>query len=439
MILENDVLNEQQLCAAGFTHFFLFLARLRLAETKTDGRADRDILKLIIWLLCLTLSQQVILYMSNLFIHIYEQAGEIHSMTLSFAPVHPLRVADDDQGIPGKPQGGGDSCHVMTLYTYLRRQLPLVPEPAFAAIHLTFRLLETNRVRIPAYLPETRAIANPTLRSGPIRDYYRTMASYQTTFPVTISAHGTPDPPCPPHSFSMESDHSTNNDMFFDAILRSLRDQTCSETFGYISGTITGLWEGILDVPITNVDFPAHRNSTLFSMALIMPMQCAVVEYICSHFGNQSSRLYCDILGASDVCPPNLFSEVRSNKNNCQVILRCLQHIIKHDIEVVFDGRRYKKHNLQTVTMQKIESHAQEAQQFYDDKAWGGFKFSGRVMDGGRILLKREPKYTDGERGLWIFEGQLRSDTLILGRWQVAGNPSAVDQGIFSMGKARGR
>lgn len=133
----------------------------------------------------------------------------------------------------------------MTLYTYLRRQLPLVPEPAFAAIHLTFRLLETNRVRIPAYLPETRAIANPTLRSGPIRDYYRTMASYQTTFPVTISAHGTPDPPCPPHSFSMESDHSTNNDMFFDAILRSLRDQTCSETFGYISGTITGLWEGV--------------------------------------------------------------------------------------------------------------------------------------------------------------------------------------------------
>lgn len=101
-------------------------------------------------------------------------------------------------------------------------------------------------------------------------------------------------------------------------------------------------------------------------MALIMPMQCAVVEYICSHFGNQSSRLYCDILGASDVCPPNLFSEVRSNKNNCQVILRCLQHIIKHDIEVVFDGRRYKKHNLQTGTMQKIESHAQQAQQFCD-------------------------------------------------------------------------
>lgn len=153
---------------------------------------------------------------------------------------------DDDQGIPRKPQASGDSGHVMPVYVYLRRQLPLVPEPAIAAIHLTFRLLEINSVQIPTHLPETREIANATLRSGPTIEDYRVMASYQTTLFATT--HGMPDPACPPIPVSMEPDQSTNNDMFFGAILRSLGDVRCTETFAYIPGTMSGLWEGVLRV-----------------------------------------------------------------------------------------------------------------------------------------------------------------------------------------------
>ncbi|KAH9477107.1 hypothetical protein JR316_0011023 [Psilocybe cubensis] len=424
MFLENDSLNEQQLLAAGFPHFLLSLARMKLSDTDTDGRTDNYTIKmLIIWLLSLTLSRQIIMDMSK------AHRDELYGL------IYPY-IFMDKQEIPPKLRTSGDSGHTMPVYVYLCRQMPLVPEPAIAAIHLTLVLLESNTLQIPPHLPETRAIAIATLRSGPTIEDYRFMASYETT--LSKATHRSPDPACAALPISTEPDPSTNNDMFFGAILRSLGEAQSTETFAYTPGTMSGLWEGvfrILNMPITNIDSSADHDS-LFSSGLIFPMQCAMVEFVCSDFGIQSNPLDPDILVDSDICPPHLIST--------------------NDTELAFNGRRYKKHTIHSGTApanDDIETKipAQEARSCSDvmllgqtlddyDQAWGGYKFSGRVTNNGRVLLKREQKYTDGQqRGVWIFEGYLRSDSLLLGRWRVSGNPSAVDKGVFSMGKARGR
>lgn len=151
-----------------------------------------------------------------------------------------------------------------------------------------------RQLKIPYHLPENRAIANATQRTGPTKDDYKAMLYYKTPlFADSLASNNEPG-----FNFSSDPRRSMYHDLEFGS---SLRTSTCLDTFTYTPGTITGVWEGIyqvssrvyLPLKITSniicqtADIPTRntRRSTPINsateMSFIWAMQFALTEYIC--------------------------------------------------------------------------------------------------------------------------------------------------------------
>lgn len=116
------------------------------------------------------------------------------------------------------------------------------PEPCSAAIILTFALNEALELAVPPHLPENRAIAVATHRSGPTMEDFRAVASCRTPLFADIR-HG----PVSIKTFSdgmVDPDHDFIYDTEFYRALRLSYDLGRSSAHPYIPGTFTGVWEG---------------------------------------------------------------------------------------------------------------------------------------------------------------------------------------------------
>jgi len=124
-----------------------------------------------------------------------------------------------------------------------KRHSPRCPEPSSATIILTFALNEVFPLAIPPHLPESRAIAIVTHRSGPTMEDLRAVASCRTPLFADI--------PCGPKAKQLSSadildpDHKFEYDTEFCRSLRLSYDLARSSKYPYyIPGTFTGTWEG---------------------------------------------------------------------------------------------------------------------------------------------------------------------------------------------------
>ncbi|KAG6879777.1 hypothetical protein C0992_011822 [Termitomyces sp. T32_za158] len=73
------------------------------------------------------------------------------------------------------------------------------------------------------------------------------------------------------------------------------------------------------------------------------------------------------------------------------------------------------------------------------ERAFGSFKFSGRIRADGCMIMCREPKTHADREGLgtWIFEGHLRYGVALVGQWRTSIPTAIYDlRGIFSLRKA---
>jgi hypothetical protein len=91
---------------------------------------------------------------------------------------------------------------------------------------------------VPHHLPENRAIANATQRTGPTKDDYKAMLCYKT--PLFADCLSSTDEPG--FDFSFDPRRSMNHDLEFGSLLQT---SACLDTFVYTPGTLTGVWEGI--------------------------------------------------------------------------------------------------------------------------------------------------------------------------------------------------
>lgn len=94
---------------------------------------------------------------------------------------------------------------------------------------------------IPYHLPENRAIANATQRTGPTKDDYKAMLSYRT--PLFADCLSSTDEPG--FDFAFDPRRSMNHDLEFGSLLQN---SACLDTFVYTPGTLTAVWEGIYRV-----------------------------------------------------------------------------------------------------------------------------------------------------------------------------------------------
>ena len=124
-------------------------------------------------------------------------------------------------------------------------------------------------MQVPDHLPENRAIANATQRTGPTKDDYKAMRCYKT--PLFAKCSGSTDEPA--FDFSFDPRRSMKHDPEFGSLLRTLGDTTHRDAFVYIPGTVTGVWEGICRVS-SMVYFPILP--TLYHLT---DDRCPVKEY----------------------------------------------------------------------------------------------------------------------------------------------------------------
>ncbi|KAJ7146192.1 hypothetical protein C8R44DRAFT_690502 [Mycena epipterygia] len=144
------------------------------------------------------------------------------------------------------------------------------------------------------------------------------------------------------------------------------------------------------------------------------PMQCEFSEYFCFGppllGGNSHPPLReSDIRHESETSPYQKFTPGEDFQHESQFAHPAHEHILI--------GQTLREH----------------------EDAWGagGFNFTGRVHDNGRIVFSRQPKDDESETPeTWVFEGHLRYGTALVGafRSSSADGPCGV-QGIFSLRK----
>lgn len=122
----------------------------------------------------------------------------------------------------------------------LQRPSPPCPEPSSAAIILIFALNEALSLAIPPHLPENRALAILTHRSGPTMEDFRAVASCKTPLFADVRSGLSASPA----GITDSARNSLGHDMEIDKALRLSYNQVRSSTRPYIPGTFTGTWEG---------------------------------------------------------------------------------------------------------------------------------------------------------------------------------------------------
>ncbi|KAF8816959.1 hypothetical protein BYT27DRAFT_7075863 [Phlegmacium glaucopus] len=437
LIVESDGLNELQLFNSNFPSFILGLARDKLHNSQTTNcRTEQALQHVILLLLCFSLPRQVILDMSK------EERDELYGLIYPFIFM-PSRKSQSpfqtDQSCPACPASfndcscpdpGNSLCHELpTFYTYLGRQVIRFPDTCFAAVNLAFVIHETRQLKVPYHLPENRAIANATQRTGPTKDDYKAMLCYKT--PLFADYLTSTDEPS--FDFSFDPRRSMSHDLEFGSLLGTSGGAKCLDTFVYTPGTMTGVWEGIyqtVDMPARNMRRSIPINPTTEG-GFIKAMQFALTEYICVSSEEQDGALDDDIhafpfnffhkqAGGSEITVGSRryqkYPATASNPNcpECVIIVGQVRNILSY---------------LHITLADTLDDH---------DQAWSGYRFTGRMHKDGLLVLKREAKTTGSTDGTWFFEGRLHFGSVIVGRWWInhsLDNSLNWRHGIFSLGK----
>ncbi|CAA7262025.1 unnamed protein product [Cyclocybe aegerita] len=420
MVLESDGLNETHLSKCHFTDFILGIAHIWLRSTVPPTGADqtsdaKPLRETIVWLLSENLPRSMILEMSK------QDRDDLYSLIFPYIfspnkkPESPALRALSYPGPSIPINVRSENAHV---YTYLRRQLPYLPDPSLAAINLAYAIFEATPLKIPPHLPETRTTANASQRLGPTKEDYRNLGSYRTLLfsdSMAMSVgNGLPGEETSPGIL-----RSMLHDIEFGNVLSqpaAKGPSTASGVFAYKPGTMTGLWEGTY----RTVPFPASASQgietrTVASMVIVKPLQCALTEFICE----ETPSLEDDVLN-TNICPTDYFD-------------------VRDVSELCLNGRKFRKFGPQWSTT--LPQDPEPDKLLHDvlllgetlvdhDQAWGAFRFSGQIHRDGRVVLKREPTDSGEWQGVWIFEGHLRFGKVVLGRWRITGA-----HGVFSLGK----
>lgn len=394
MVLENAGHNERLLTAADFSTFIITYVQHRLARaaaasifSSSDFSAT---MTTVMWLLCLTLTHQNIVDMS-------EATRVKLSEALRFPTTTSLRYSTHtDPRETAKPTSlahSADAEHVALL------------ERATPTIILIFALNEVVPITIPAHIPKTRAIAIATQRSGPTAEDFRALHESRTPLFAEIRRAQISGTNNSAHSAVYES--RIRPFLYSNYIRPSL-------TAGHvcIPGSLAGLWEG--SFMISGEPEPADRSSPpiLGDFKCLKPMQCAITEYLC----------FSPHLPLSSEYPVDqLESAVRSRRFG-------YDKYCPGSNSVIHAQRDYKEALDIIILGKTLHDHEQ---------AWNGFRFAGRVRSDGLIVMYREPN-SRADRGLgtWIFEGHLRYGAAFVGQWRSSISTDTCDlRGIFSLRK----
>jgi hypothetical protein len=280
MILENDGLNNAQLLAAGFPEFIMTFAKAHLPGDDTTYSPEYEISALTTWLLCFTLShrRRFRSLRHRLLLTSYRgrRSGLCHNsggnprVTLSFC--HPrhgkysifktshtnelLLDQNSSAGINISRQSSesDESSHgiadnvisdpeldIRQVVYISQRPSPECPDPSSAAIILTFALNEAVSLAIPPHLPENRAVALVTHRSGPTMEDFRAVASCKTPLFADIRRGRKTKQAS---TIGVMHPDQRVNDVEFCKALRLSYDLVRSSARHYVPGTLTGTWDG---------------------------------------------------------------------------------------------------------------------------------------------------------------------------------------------------
>ncbi|KAF8970674.1 hypothetical protein BDZ97DRAFT_1652248 [Flammula alnicola] len=411
MLLESDGLNEHQLSAVNFTDFILKVARAVFGDPTIDHRTDSQILKhIVVWLLCISLPRR------KPSVNLDPSTSSPVTAPQSFSSCSvdldgDAHAVDGDSSYLHGSSTPASNAHVSG---YLKCSRPTVPYPSIAAINLAFVIYEATPMKVPYHLPETRAIANASQRSGPTQEDYRAVASYQTPLFADSLPTGTKEQLTSPTS--LNPTRSMLHDVQFRDVLKTSDSAAGPDAFHYIPGTMSGVWEGVyrtVNAPIKSETSPSHHNP-LVSRVFIKPMQCALTEYICMRSDGQQPPHETDILADEKISSD--FLDASRYVAQTEPVQRQAERI-NSLYDVILLGETLDDHN----------------------QAWGGYRFSGRIQKDGIVRLKREAVRPPGHQaeGLWLFEGHFQSRDVVLGRWRITGAPDGdLDHGIFSLGRS---
>ncbi|KAG6833395.1 hypothetical protein H0H87_007380 [Tephrocybe sp. NHM501043] len=326
LVLENDGRNSRLLATNNFYTFMMSYVLQRLSHAEATNllpRSNDDTTSLAMWLLCLTLRRQDI-------VDTPKETRNILSKLLRFPTVHkdfrsvesPVDVSLDMVQDPAAAKG---------LMTDADRDNLL--EKATPAIILIFALNEVVPMAIPSHVPETRAIAKATQRTGPTAEDFRAVNHGRTPlFSETKPPHTTGQNPAavmsnPVHLALYQSRLSS-------FLYSTYMDSTYTPAYIYAPGFLSGLWEGsfmvrhspnsqsacrsqiyltaaqIRDQKISGEPIP---TTTLHPLLLgqfrcLKPMQCAITEYLCFSPHSPIPLNYSLDLIERAVCQPEFIS-----------------------------------------------------------------------------------------------------------------------------------
>ncbi|KXN83200.1 hypothetical protein AN958_01714 [Leucoagaricus sp. SymC.cos] len=453
MIQESDGLNELHLRGAGLPEFLLEI----LNNWAENGeRPTHEFHSLVIWLLCFTLTQQHILslppgvkatlqaYLLPFSRNVHEHAGSTQAINRSASTHLSRTIASRDRLRETNATRGPQLTHVEystkeqryrdyedkmgPVDMYGRGWDPSCPDPTLAAINLLFCLREIDSLAVPEHLPETRAIAIATQRTGPTKEDFLKIRGYKTKlFADTLPSAGYPQN----YTIQGYGSRSGGMDLEFSRMVLGEGGVKEVKALSLMCGMLAGVWEGFYMFTATQPGIIGHerQHHTTPDFICRKPLQSVFTEYVC--FADQA---------------PNF--PVEDDSSGVRNIPKlCLETEAGFEL----DGRKYERLVVDSDPRQP-HRRGREAREPVDivllgktleehEQAWGGFKFAGRVRRDGSIILKREAKEGGGEglsAGTWIFEGRVCFGELFAGTCSpnssVTNNTSAM-RGIFSMQK----
>ncbi|KAG6864609.1 hypothetical protein C0991_008287 [Blastosporella zonata] len=245
MALENNGRNSQLLSTHGFSTFMTYFVLQRLGVVNLPPLFDHTA-TMGIWSLCLTLSHQDI-------IDTPEETRNALCSVLRFSPVkdfhHPGALGNrlDIDMARHPPASVGfsnmDDAHEALL------------EKATPIIILIFALNEVVPITVPSHVPETRAVAIASRRSGPTAEDIRAISNSRTPLftETRLPAHSTLTNPAAimsnPVHLALYKSHLTS------FIYSTYMASKCEHGYIYAPGILSGIWEG--------------------------SFMCAISEYIC--------------------------------------------------------------------------------------------------------------------------------------------------------------
>lgn len=181
MILESNRANQMHLITVNFSAFLIDLSQLIFANY--PGTEELDLKTVIVWLLCLSISQKDISHTP-----IALRGKFVKWIHPFISPSHEKQVVDSAPNsaplnIPafrGDPSSNiSDGPQESTIDSWQHE--PMIPDPSFAAINLTFAFKEAELSSMLLHaVSETRALAAVAHQAGPTMEDFRVFQSFRT-------------------------------------------------------------------------------------------------------------------------------------------------------------------------------------------------------------------------------------------------------------------